>query len=560
MRVNKSVHIYLAVGLLTLFFSVNSLAQNESEANKTIILGEEFNVGWLHKSLFGSQWRNLWTTPISIPILDLNTFQGGLTPQFDGQNSESPFLKFIGNDERYWKFTPINKDFFELLPDALQITFVNNILEDQVSSVNPFAKIINSELLNAVGFDLSIPIFIVLPEDEALNKFSGQVGFLESCNNPYEVEEINRITELFNSIENVNNIKIDSKEFLKIRLMNILLGNWDRNINKWKWDEIENQNIFYWKPHPNNSDQAFAKFDGLLPYSASFIFPQLTSFNDNLAHAGNYTQSGRYIDRRFLTELIKSQWDSITVYIQQSITDDVIVSAVNKIPSGNKPEVKNKIINTIKNRRDKLNELCDVYYSIINKVADIYGSNNNDSVTVNRISNDITSVELYSSGNNAINTSEAYFKKQFDNNITEEIRIYLLDGDDEVIIKGEVDDSPLIRILGGPGDDKFEDKSIVNGFFLSITPFKKSEKKTIFYDSDNNSSFIKSLSTSIDTNQFDESILITENYEQSQRDRGSSWGFLPEVGYSTTDGVLIGGMVDLFSFNFRKGPTNIYRV
>lgn len=305
MRVNKSVHIYLAVGLLTLFFSVNSLAQNENEANKTIILGEEFNVGWLHKSLFGSQWRDLWTTPISIPI------------------------------------------------------------------------------------------FIALPEDEALNKFSGQVGFLESCNNPYDVKEINKITELFNSIENENNTKVDSKEFLKIRLMNILLGNWDRNINKWKWDKIENQNIYNLEPHPNNSDQALAKFGGLLPYSVSFIFPELTSFNDNLAHAGNYTQSGSYIDRRFLTELTKSQWDSITVYIQLSITDVVIVSAVNKIPSGIKPEVKDEIINTIKNRRDKLSELCDDYYSIINKVVDIYGSNNNDSVTVNRISNDITSVELY---------------------------------------------------------------------------------------------------------------------------------------------------------------------
>jgi len=553
MRVNKSLHIYLVVGLLTLFFTVSSLAQEESEANKTIILGEEFNAGWLHKSLFGSQWRDLWTTPISIPILDLNSFQGGLTPRFYGQNFESPFLKFIGNDERYWKFTPINKDILELLPDALQITFVENILEDQVSSVNPFAKIISSELLNAVGFDLPIPIFIVLPEDEALNKFSGQVGFLESCNNPYEEKEINKIAELFNSIENENNTKVDSKEFLKIRLMNILLGNWDRNINKWNWDKIEKQNIYNWEPSPNNSDQALAKFGGLLPYSVSFIFPELTSFNDNLAHARNYTQSGRYIDRRFLTELTKSQWDSITVQIRQSITDDVIVTEVNKIPAQIKQEVKDEIIETIKNRRDNLSELCDDYYSIINKVADIYGSNNNDSVIVNRISNDITSIELYSPGNNTINTSEAYFKKQFDNNITEEIRIYLLDGDDEVKVIGEVDESPLIRIIGGEGKDRFKDESIVNGYFLSITPFKKSEKKTIFYDSDEYE-FEKSSSTSIDTNQFDESILITENYEQSQRDRGSSWGFLPEAGYSTTDGVMIGGILDLFSYNFRKVP------
>ncbi len=57
------------------------------------------------------------------------------------------------------------------------------------------------------------------------------------------------------------------------------------------------------------------------------------------------------------------------------------------------------------------------------------------------------------------------------------------DGDDIAVVNGECDYSPLVRIIGGKGKDELKDESIVNGYFLSITPFHSVENKTIFYDS-----------------------------------------------------------------------------
>ena len=76
-----------------------------------------------------------------------------------------------------------------------------------------------------------------------------------------------------------------------------------------------------------------------------------------------------------------------------------------------------------------------------------------------------------------------YFRKTFDNNITDEIRIYLLDDDDIVKLNGNVDDGILIRIIGGNGADKIIDSSSVNGYFLSVIPIPDAENKTIIYDS-----------------------------------------------------------------------------
>jgi len=559
MRVNNSVHIYLTVGLLTLFFSVNSLAQDESETGKTVILGEEFNAGWLHKSLFGSQWRDLWTTPISIPVLDIHSFDGGLTPYIVEDNQETRSLKFIGNNGQLWKFNPINKNPSELLPDALHHTFVDGLLQDQVSSANPFAKIICAELFNAVGINQSTPILILLPDDETLSEFSGQPGIIEISlqddETSNEMEKINEITELFNSIENESNIKIDSEEFLKIRLMDLLIGNWYRNIDQWRWTKIKKDSRFYWRPEVNDRERAFAKFDGLLPYAASFVFPQLTSFKENFPPIGNLTHSGRNIDRIFLTELSKSKWDSIAVFIQNSLTDDVIKNAVDKIPTGQLESTKEKLISQIKARRNELNNLCDDYYRLINGVADVYGTNKNDYLIIERLNNEQTSVKIFPLINqNDFVSEDSYFNKVFNNGITDEIRIYLLDGDDYVFIKGEVDTSPLIRIIGGEGKDTFIDESKVNGYFLSITPFKKAEAKTEFYDGDDETIFLKGSGTNINTERWTNPINNNEKYEPIQKDRGHSWGFLPEAGYSTTDGVLIGGMFDLFSYNFRKVP------
>lgn len=556
MNKNNSLRYFFVVGILTLFIFINSYSQPVDNQISKVVLGEEYQAGWLHELLFGKQWRDLWTNPIEFPQIELNTLNGGLIALKSEVTNHTKSLILSSNETQLWKFTPINKDAFTLIPDVMHKTFVDDIIKDQISSINLFTRIMYAELMKAVGIQLNTPVFILMPDDISLgefrNEFANRIGTIELIN-PDKVNYKNT-EELFYSLENDRITKIDSKEFLKIRLMDILLGNWNRNINKWKWEKVTKQNYDCWIPRPDNSEQAFSKFDGLLPFAASFIFPQLTTFNENLASIGNYTQSGRYIDRRFLTELSKNQWDSIAVYIHNSLTDEVIENAVNKMPSQINQSLKEEIFVALKSRIIDLSDLCDDYYKLINQVADVFASNKNDYAIVNRLNNEQTSVELFSITENNSILEQPYFSKIFNNSITDEIRIYLLDGDDEVLVKGEVDESPLIRIIGGDGNDKFEDNSIVNGFFLSVTPFKKAEKKTRFYDSDDNSKFVYSSSTKINTEGFDDSELLSDEYEQIQKDRGNSWGFLPEVGFSTTDGVLIGGMIDLFSYNFRKVP------
>ena len=45
-----------------------------------IVPGERFRAGGFKRWLYGSDYRDLWTTPIEVAVLDLNNVGGGLTP------------------------------------------------------------------------------------------------------------------------------------------------------------------------------------------------------------------------------------------------------------------------------------------------------------------------------------------------------------------------------------------------------------------------------------------------------------------------------------------------
>jgi len=553
---------------LFLLICVNlSLAQVPAIDSVTIAPGPEYKASWTHRLLFGDHWRYLWTTPFTVPVIDLHKFAGGLKPYEVGGGQQTRSLKFYGNDGQRWKFRSINKDPGKLLPEEFHDTFVQSILQDQISSANPFSAIIATELLKAVNVLQAKPRIVVLPDDPVLGEFreefAGMLGTIEVHPDEakddgvefFETEKIKGTFKLFETIEEKRNDKVFAEGFLKVRLMDVLMGDWDRHADQWRWAKAESGFWDYWIPIPRDRDQAFVKFDGLFPRMAEYLIPQLTSFDYDYPQIEDLTWNGRHIDRKFLTELPKSKWDSIAVFIQNSITDEVIERAVRRLPDEQFKISGEELISKLKYRRDNLTDVVDEYYDIVNYVADVYGTQKDDYVLVKRLNDEQTSVTIYELDKKGLAPEgRAYFHKVFSNSVTGEIRIYLLDDDDYCLITGRVNTGPMIRVIGGHGRDILADNSQVNGYFLSITPFEDVENKTIFYDSGDNTSYRLGDGTSINTEKWKETDDLIEKYEPTQIDRGHNWVVLPDAGYSTTDGVQVGGSLSLYSYNFRKEP------
>ncbi len=566
---NKS-YARVKIILLLILCTLISVAQDKEgfSGYKTVVPGPEYEAGGLHRFIFGDHWRDVWIKPITVPVLDLATFAGGLEPYEVGGGMQTRSLKFYGEDGQRWKFRSINKDPSKLLPEALQNTFAEDVLQDQISSANPFAAVIAAELLEAVDILQAKPIITVLPDDPRLGKFRGEfAGMLGTIEvHPDEVDDDNDVVffdtekikgtfKLFETIEAKRNDKVKPDEFLKARLMDVLIGDWDRHADQWRWAKLEINDWDYWIPIPRDRDQAFAKFDGLGPAIAAYLIPQLTGFEHDYPQIEDLTWNGRHIDRRFLTELAYSKWDSVSNFIQRRITDDVILKAVKMLPEEQFDVAGEELIYKLKSRRDKLDEIIPEYYELVNNVADVYGTYKDDYVLVDRIDDEHTQVTIYNLVQDDLTPKgRPYFKKKFENRMTSEIRIHMLDDDDYVLVKGEVDEGPLVRVIGGSGKDTFADNSIVRGNFLTITPIPDAENATRFYDHGDGSTFIESAGTVIDREEVEEETDLILKYEPEQIDRGVNWILLPDAGYNTTDGIMAGANLSLYSYNFRKEP------
>ena len=59
-------------------------AAGQRGRDTTIVAGAHYAKPGIYRFYFGKQYRDLWTVPIRVPLLDLDTFAGGLTPTTAG--------------------------------------------------------------------------------------------------------------------------------------------------------------------------------------------------------------------------------------------------------------------------------------------------------------------------------------------------------------------------------------------------------------------------------------------------------------------------------------------
>ncbi|MCI0715949.1 MAG: BamA/TamA family outer membrane protein [Chlorobi bacterium] len=441
---------------------------------KTVVPGKHYDAGWFHELFFGAHWRDVWTTPVKVGVIDLNTYGEGLTPKKKGGGLQTKSLKFKGGDGKEYKFRSLDKDPKKTLPVELQESIAKDIVQDQICSSNPYAGFVVNPILDAVGVYYSDYTIVLLPDDPKLEEyqkeFGGLLGIMEIVPEEEQFEGSDKVIGSIKLLDRLNkefDEFVDGEAFLKARLMDVFLGDWDRHKDQWKWIRYESGNKKIYKPFPMDRDQAFAKFDGIIPWFAEKNLPQLNNFGENYPNMRYMTWSGRYLDQRFLAFLTKSRWDEVTGEVLSKLTNDVIENAVKQLLPEVYNKAKDELLEKLKSRRDQLKEASNEYYELVNSIVDIYTTDKDDYARIGF--NPITGIDLPKKdkerGYTVINIfkrdedagekkSDVLRQRMFYNDETDEIRIYLQGGDDLVTLGGDADNAPKIRIIGGDGKDE----------------------------------------------------------------------------------------------------------
>jgi hypothetical protein len=407
--------------------------------------------------------------PIEVEVLDLATFGGGLKPTKKGGGKQTKSLRFDAADGREFRVRSVDKDPEAALPPELRDTFVEWVAQDQISAAHPAGALIADRLEQAVGV-LGVPHrFVVIPDDPALGEFrkefGGMLGVMAE-----EPRVKAPVTPGFEQVEKLYDWeeawpylvdaspsgRVDAPAYLRARLLDMLIGDWDRHQRQWSWARVRGKPLL--QPVAEDRDQAFAKFDGALLAIARRSQPRFVNFDEKYGVPEGINWSARFMDRRILGELERKDWDEAVRDVQEAVSDRVIDEAVHRMPPEYFRLVGPRMAEKLRSRRARLADFALRYYAMLAREAEVWGTDEPETAEI--LKSEDGSVEVRLSPLDASGAAGTpYFRRLYRPGETREVRVYLLGGDDRAASRPRLDSPIEVRVIGDGGNDVVDDSA-----------------------------------------------------------------------------------------------------
>lgn len=519
---------------------------------------DNFARGPIWSFLFGKHYRNVYGSEVEVPVLDLASFKGGVEPVKRGGGFQTNSLRLENKQGRQFTMRSIDKDATRTIPYPFNQSFAVDLVKDNFSASHPFAALAVPPMADAVKVYHTNPRLYYVPRQQELGAYNEDFGdalyLVEErpddkvwkdaayFGNPKEIMSTRDVLE---EIQGEQDDQIDQAWVIRSRLFDMILGDWDRHDDQWRWSLIDTGKIEYYRPIPRDRDQAFSEYDGFI---MSFVRNAMASskqwrpYRGNIRPAkwGNY--NARHFDPTFTSAMDWNDWKREATFIQNQLTDELIDSTFKATWPQNIYEISaSKIIKNLKKRRDAIVDIARRYYTFRAKKVDVVGTEKRELFEIDRIDQERTHVKVFDT-NKELERQDLIYERIFLSSETKEINLYGLDGDDTYIITGEVPQGPKIRLIGGPGEDTFNDSSRVMG----------GARKNLIYDVESEDNIVNGGP--------DTRVLIGDNpifntYDRKSNNYEYNFGSLfPFFSFNPDDGFLVGLLGSYTTYGFRKDP------
>jgi len=438
--------------------------------------GAQYARSKIGEFFLGQHYRAVWAVPVKVPVIDINQMYGGLIPGKLGGGMQTTSLNLKDKQNNTYVLRSLNKDPVGVLPPFWRRTIAADLIRDQIAAANPYAALVVAPLAEAAGiFHTNPRIFFVSAADKNFRPVVKQTGnklflFEEKFSQlPPPPHQFGSATAILNSVEMLDNRFrfnshfIDQKLFLRCRLFDILIGDWDRHEGQWNWAAYLTDAGILYKPIPKDRDQAFSKYqDGLIPWllTRNFSLRKFGQFDNHPQDAVVYTINASFLDERALNALTQHDFSKAAQELKAVLTDDVIDRAVKQFPPPVYRLVGAETARILKNRRNQLKQIADAYYQITAKHVVVAGSDERERFEITRLPAGKTQVRIFALTES--NTrSRLMYQRVFTAAQTKEITVHGLGGDDVFVVQGQVATGSIIRIVGGRGADHIQDNATV---------------------------------------------------------------------------------------------------
>ncbi len=493
------------------------------------------NVSGIHRLLFGENYRKEWSAKTNLPIIRISTIKGGLVPIQRGGGHQSKSLRLKDRNGKEWVLRTVNKNAEILLPEQLRETVAKNILIDATSAQHPYSALVVPVLANAARVPHANPMIGFVIPDEALgiyNKdFMNTVCLLEERE---PAGKSDNSLKMFKELKRDNDNSFDSSLFLRARLLDLFIGDWDRHEDQWRWIAEKDGKDKKYKAVPRDRDQVFHVDDGIIPTTASrpWIAPFLHDFDGKIKQVNAFFTESNTLNKNFLNQFSYEEWMRTTNEFVAAMTDSVLEKALQQLPETSIKIGYAKLLQQLKKRRNNLPAAMEKYYYFLNKVVDIQTSDKNELVTINDAPNNGLQVTIKKINKDG-KIKDELFNRVFYPIVTKEIRLYISNGDDSIAINNH--STIKLRIIGGKGDKAY---NVI-----------ASSKEIELYDREHKALFagnLSKLNKHLSDDNANTAYIPTNPYNK----------IIPSiaVGYNIDDGIMLGLGIKFVNQGFRKSP------
>ncbi|MBO0590735.1 metallophosphoesterase [Cellulophaga sp. E16_2] len=529
----------------------------------SVYTDEEVKKSKLHEKIWGKKYRKYYGTKISAPTVRIDTLFGGLEPVKKGGGHQSKSLRLRDKNGKEYVMRAIRKSAElylqsmafqdQYIADDLKDTYTEKLLEDFYTGAHPFAPFAVATLSDAVDLYHTNPVLYYVPKQSALKEYNDTFG-----DELYMIEEhagdghgdlksfgysdeLKSTDSMLEDLRDDEKYSVDTKLYIRARLFDMAIGDWDRHTDQWRWAEFKDKDTkkVVYRPVPRDRDQVFSEMgDGILMNIATRIIPGLRlmeGFNDKIRSVKGFNSSPKtyVLDMALLPETTESEWIEQANYLKKNITPAVIDEALLAFPEEIRDEKVAEIKSTLLSRLASITETAETYFSILNKFAVVTGTDKDDWFVINRINENETEIKAYR--NIGDKKKKLFFEKTFNKKTTKEIWVYGLDDDDLFEVKGVKNNAIKVRLIGGQNNDIYDIETPRN---ISIYDYKSKE---------NTFKNVKGVKVKL----MDD---YTVNTYQPLKIRTSTNQIIPTIGFNPDDGVKI-GFQNTYTYNgFRQNP------
>jgi len=517
----------------------------DTSSFKIISANEQYKKPHFYQWLWGSNRRTEWITPIHVPLLWLDSAYGGLKPFKTGGGNETKTLHLKTSAGKEYSLRSINKSRKDVVPSFCKNTFVEDIINDGVSMSYPYGAFAVPVMEEQLAIHHTNPQLVYLPQQETLDTFNKKFGndlylFEQRLNGDWSDADNLGNFKFFTGTEDViknllndNRDKADQFAFVKARLFDMLIGDWDRHEDNWQWGSMDTSATTYY-PVPKDRDQAFYTHNGII---IDRIIPAsdlgfMQNFDSEIKDVKMLNYEERNMDRFFTNKMTLDDWLRAAHIIQQTLTDKIIERSVQQLP----PEIfvvsGNELITKLKSRRYHLAKYAKEYYLFLSKEVEITGSKEREYFFVSKESNDETSVKIFAIDKSGNRTGTPLYSRIFKPSETKEIRLYGINGEDVYALNGN-SHTIRLRIIAGTEKDSVVEMT--------------SAHKTDVYDDKENVFEVKNASLHLHKDSTVHAFDYA-SYNYNKR------GIAPAFGYDYDDRLYIGIGYKFTNYRWRRSP------